>query len=383
MYFVLVTMKKVSLIIGICIVILALVSITFNYSNNPAQPEMIKIGVIAPLTGDAAIYGVPLQKGLDLAKYEINLHGGFGGKKVQLIYEDSMADPKNAVSAFNKLNSVDKVPIIIGDMFSSTTLAIAPLAQKNKILLLSPTASSQEVPNTGDYIFSIYPSDNYDGNFIADFTVKSLNKKNVSIIYAQADAMIGVKNAFRDSFTKSGGMIIAEESYVSNTNDFRTILIKIKAGNPEVIFIPGYLEDNVKLLKQAKELGITSPFITISTAYDEKLFSIAGNSADNLMLSAPFYDSNSQNPKIVAFQNAYKIKYGDSPNVWAAYGYDSLNIINDAQTQSLKNSVPLAIAMSSIKDYDGVTGKTTFSDNRTVQKQLRMMIVRNSSFVNY
>lgn len=375
-------MKKLGIIISV-ITVLVVVAALAGCLQTQKKQEEIKIGVIAPLTGDAAIYGNALQKGLDLAKDEINTKGGIQGKNISLIYEDSQADPKTAISAFNKLVSVDKVSLIIGDMFSSTTLSVAPLAQKNKIVLFSPTASSEEVPKTGDYVFTIYPSDSYDGKFIADFTLNMIHNKTAAIIYVQADAMIGVKDAFKKSFNDGGGKILTEESYAPKTDDFRSILAKIKPLKPEVIFIPGYLEEIVKLLTQAKEIGIESQFITISTAYDEKLFSLANNSAEGLMLSAPFYDPTSKQPEIFAFQESFKKKYGDTPNVWAAYGYDALNIISYAYNNSMANSMPLNIEISKIRNYPGVTGKTTFLENRTVEKQLRIMIVRNKNFTEY
>ena len=355
----------------------------FSFGCVKKEEKEIKIGVIAPLTGDAAIYGNALKTGLDLAVEEVNATGGIKDRKISLIYEDSQADPKNAISAFNKLVSINKVSVIIGDMFSSTTLAIAPLAQKNKIVLLSPTASSEEVPKTGDFIFTIYPSDSYDGTFVGKFTTATLQKKTAAVIYVQADAMVAAKNAFIKTFTDLGGKVPIEEGYPPKTNDFRSILTKIKSVKPEVIFVPGYLEEIVKILNQAKEIGIKSQFIAISTAYDENLFSLAPNTAQGLILSAPFYDQASKQPEIVSFQEKFKKKFGDIPNVWAAYGYDAMNIVTKALNNSLTNNTPLNIELSRIKNYSGVTGSTTFFENRKVEKQLRMMIVSDNKFIEY
>lgn len=343
----------------------------------------IKIGVIAPLTGDAAVYGSALKKGLDLAEEEINRTGGIKGKKIFLIYEDSQADPKSAISAFNKLTSLNNVSAIVGDMFSSTTLSIAPLAQKNKIVLLSPTASSEKVPKTGDFVFSIYPSDSYDGKFVGNFTSSSLQKKTAVVMFVQADAMVSVKNAFMETFRELGGKVLLDEGYAPKTDDFRSILTKIKSVKPEVIFIPGYLEETAKIVTQAKEIGIESQFITISTAYDEKLFSLATNASEGLILSAPFYEQTSKQPEIVAFQEAFKKKYGEMPNVWAAYGYDSLNIIISAINNSISSNIPLNVALGKLKNFSGVTGDTTLSNERMVEKQLRIMIVKDNTFKDY
>ncbi|NUO09174.1 MAG: penicillin-binding protein activator [Candidatus Brocadia sp.] len=372
---------KVSTWVTISTIVVSLIVISLGCAKN--DEKSIKIGVIAPLTGDAAIYGIALKKGLDLAKDKINSEGGIQGKSISLRYEDSQADSKTAVSAFNKLVNIDKVSLLIGDMFSTTTLSIAPLAQKNKILLLSPTASSEEVPKTGEFIFSIYPYDAYEGKFIANFIFSNAHKKTAAIICVQATAMISAKNAFTKTFNKLGGKVLIEDNYPPKTDDFRSILAKVKNANPEVIYIPGYLEEIVKILKQAKELDIKSQFITISTAYDEKLFSLAGNTAEGLIFSAPFFDKTSNNPQIINFKESFERKYEETPNVWAAYGYDALNIISRAYNNSLTNNTSLNIELSKIRNYLGVTGKTTFLKNRMVKKQLRIMIAHDNNFIGY
>ncbi|MCR4321101.1 MAG: ABC transporter substrate-binding protein [Candidatus Brocadiaceae bacterium] len=376
-------MKK--LILKIAEYKLVLISVVFLviFSVGCAKKDgkEIKIGVIAPLTGDAAIYGTALKKGLDLAKDTINSDGGIQGKNILLIYEDSQADPKTAVSAFNKLLYVDKVSLIIGDMFSSTTLSFAPLAQKNKILLLSPTASAEEIPKIGDFVFSIYPSDSYEGRFTAKFVSSKIHKKTAAVICVQATAMFAAKNSFIRTFSESGGKVLIEEVYPPKTNDFRSILTKIKNVNPEVVYIPGYLEEIVKILKQAKEMDVKSQFITISTAYDEALFSLAGDAAKGLILSAPFFVKSSKNPQISKFNEFFEKKYGEVPNVWAAYGYDALNIASKAYKNSLTNNTPLNVELNKIRNYSGVTGKTTFLKNRIVKKQLRIMMVNDNNFI--
>ena len=182
-------MNKKKLWLGIGAALFAVLVIIFIVIQPKKEPEVIKIGAILPLTGDASIYGSALKEGLDLALEEINTKGGIIGKKVVVIYEDSQADPKVAVSAINKLINIDKVKIILGEMFSSVTLAIAPIAQKSQVVLISPTVSAEAVPNVGDYIFSIYPSDAYDGKFLANFVYNEIEKKNAAIIFVQADAM--------------------------------------------------------------------------------------------------------------------------------------------------------------------------------------------------
>lgn len=374
-------MKKIGIFLGVIVVIV--LAVGFGMTRIPNHIKEIKIGAILPLTGDAATYGTALKKGVDLALEEVNAGGGIGNKKVVVVYEDSQEDPKSAVSAINKLISVDKVRVVIGDMFSSVTLAIAPIAQKSKVVLVSPTASAEAVPNTGDYIFSIYPSDAYDGKFLADFVFEKLQKRNAATLFVQADAMITCKDSFRKVFEGLGGKITFEEGYAPKTDDYRSLLSKAKSSNPDVIFIPGYLEDIVKLTKQARELGIKSQFITISTAYDSKLFELGKNTVDGLLLSAPFFETATNQQEVISFKEAFRKKFNEEPNVWAAYGYDVLKIVILAFKNSTKNHTEVKNELLRIKNYPGVTGETSFLPNRSVEKILKIMMASKGKFTEY
>lgn len=369
-------MKRFISMIGIALAALVL---TFSC----AKKEEIKIGAIVPLTGENAVYGSALKKGMDLALGEINDKGGIGRKRLKIIYEDSQVDPKVAVSAVNKLITVDKVSIILGGMFSSTTLAIAPITEKSKVVLLSPTASAEAVPNTGPHTFSIYPSDAYDGIFLANFVYNELNKKTAAIIYVQADAMIVCTRGFKNTFKKQGGKIVIEENYPPGTNDFRSILSKVKSLNPEVVCIPGYLDEIVKILRQAKELGVRSQFVTISTAFDSKIFELSKDAAEGLLMSAPFYEPETDVPEVVKFRNSFEKKYNEIPNVWAAYGYDVINIASLAYTNSEQKGTELKDELLRIEDFPGVTGKASFLENGGVEKVLRIMSIKKGKFIEY
>ena len=131
--------------------------------------EFIKIGAILPLTGDAAQWGIPPQKGAELAVEEINKAGGINGKKLKLIVQDTKCEPKAGVSSFQKLISDKEIRIVIGGVCSSVTLAVAPIAEKNKILLISPASTNPKITNAGDYIFRVIPSDDLRGKVFAEY----------------------------------------------------------------------------------------------------------------------------------------------------------------------------------------------------------------------
>ncbi len=373
-------MKKIW--IGIGIIIIALVIAIFVVSTLK-KPAAIKIGAIVPLTGDNAAYGVALKKGMDLAIMEINSNGGISGKKLDVVFEDDQANPQKGLSAFNKLAIIDRVPMVVGAMFSAVTLAIAPIAERNKIVLLSPTSSATELTNAGDYIFRIYPSDAYDGVFLADFAIRKLNAKTASILSIQVASVSAIVKVFKERFQELGGKMLDEESYAEGATDFRTQLIKIKKSNPDIVFLPGYLREMAIQLTQAKELGLKKQILTISTFYDPKIFDLARDAADGVIFSTPFYDPESQDPAVRRFVDAFTKQYREKPNIWAGYGYDSIKISALAIERGGTKSDKIKRELYKIKDFPGVTGLTTFDKNGDVLKQLRILKAMNGKFISF
>jgi len=348
-----------------------------------AKTTPIKIGAILPLSGDSATYGKSLKEGMDLALDQTNKGNGINGRKLVVVYEDDAGKPTSGVNAFNKLISVDKVPMVIGGMFSAVTLAIAPVAESQKIVLLSPTSSAIELTKAGDYIFRIYPSDSYDGVFLADFATNKLKAKRISIIALQAASTSAITQVFSEKYKSHGGEILSTEFYKEGDNDFRGQLMKAEKGNPDVIFIPGYLKEMATLLRQAKELGIKGKFLSISTFYDPKILQLAGNAAEGVIFSSPMFDPKGTAPEVQSLVRAFKRKYGQDPDILAGYGYDVVGVAalalrtRDTSSESIKRN------LYAIKDYPGVTGRTSFDRNGDVTKALRVMQVKNGKFVPF
>lgn len=243
-------MKKVFKLKSIIYGLIAILLIITAFSLGCAKKEKeIKIGAILPLTGDAAKYGESAKRAIDLAVEEINSTGGIKGSKIKVIYEDDQALPEKGVSAIQKLITVDKVHVVIGAMPSSVTLAMAPIAEKNKVVLFSPASSNPKITEAGDYIFRNDVSDIFEGGKMADETWQRLKFRKAAVLYINNDYGVGIKDVFVYRFTVLGGEIVATENFEQGTTDFRTQLTKIKQGNPEAVYIVGYKEQ-IQILKQ-------------------------------------------------------------------------------------------------------------------------------------
>jgi branched-chain amino acid transport system substrate-binding protein len=192
-------MKKFWVWIGIAVaVILAVVLIVTQTRKGEKE---IKIGVILPLTGDGASLGEDCKNGIEIAKDEFNEKG----MKIVLFYEDSQGKPDKAINAFYKLVGTG-VKIIIGDLFSSPTLAIAPLAEKNKVFIFSPGASNPKLSGISRYVFRNYPSDNFEGEIIAKY-IKKKGYSKVALLYPNNEYGVGLKNVLQKLFLNWGVML--------------------------------------------------------------------------------------------------------------------------------------------------------------------------------
>jgi len=369
--------------IGIGIVVFVAFAILLNVTQIKKELAVIKIGAILPLTGDAAKWGETSKNGINLAMEEINKAGGINGMKVKIIYEDDQGRVKAATDAMTKLSTVDKVPLVIGTLFSSATLAIAPIAEKNKVVLLSPASTAPKITEAGDYIFRNCASDIFEGKAMSHFAHDTLNLKKIAVIYINNDYGVGLKNVFEAEFQRSGGKIVVSESFEQGATDFRTQLTKIKASNPEAIYMPGYPPEMARILRQAKELGIITQFLSIVIFEDPKILEIAGNAAEGTIFSSRVYDPKSEETVVRKFVDAYIAKYGSEPDIYAGLAYDAMKIAALAIERGRVKSDGIKKSLYGVKDFPGVTGTTTLDKNGDVMKPIRMKILKNGKYMWY
>ncbi|KAF0221909.1 MAG: Extracellular ligand-binding [Geobacteraceae bacterium] len=368
----------------VCTTIFIAISIVFTsiISSAANTGSAIKIGAVLPLTGDGAVYGLKEKEGIDLAVHEKNNSGGVKGRKIEIIYEDSKGEPASAVSATQKLIAQDKVNVIIGDAFSSPTLAMVPIIDKSKVLLMSPTASSPKLTNSSKYFFRVWPSDIAEGSVAAEVAVKRLKLKRTAILHGNNDYSIGLRDVFKSAVIKYGKEVPVVESYNEGDTDFRTQLLKIKSNNPDGIYLAGYAKEFAKILVQAKELNIKTKFISCGTFHEPEVLKIAGNAAEGVVFVQPFFDKDSNDKNIVKFVKSYEAKFKSEAGVYAAHGYDAALVVLSAMQGGL-SSDDVRKSLIKLKNLQGATGKITFEKGGDVIKQFRIMTVTNNTFAEY
>ncbi len=353
----------------------------FSFGCAKKEEKEIKIGAVLPLTGSAAVWGENSKMGLEIALEEANAAGGVKGKKVNLIIEDSQSDPAKAVSALQKLISTDNVPVVIGDIASSSVLAMAPIAEKAKVVLLSPGASNPDISKAGEFIFRNWQSDALEGEIDAKFVFENLGHKNVAVLYVNNAYGTGLKTVFEDSFQKSGGKILASESFEQGATDMRSQLNKIRNLKLDAIYMPGYPPEMALLLRQAKEMGIKIPFLSVQAFDDLKILQTAKDAAEGVIFSVP-KPPDPSNPVVKNFIDKYKQKFSRDPGVTSDTGYDALKIIVWAMNQGGTSAEEVRRQLLMLKDFPGAAGLTTFDKNGDVIKPFIFKKVKGGKFEN-
>lgn len=364
-------MKRNSIIVSFLIIVFIASFLVFNGCDKKEE-DVIKIGAILPLSGEASSYGVACKQGMEIASKK------FG---YQIIYEDSKADPKTAVNAINKLIGSDNVKIIIGDMFSNATLAIKPIAIRNNILLITPTGASTEIPDSRNNIFSIYPSTKNEGSFLANYLIDKNIGDNFLALTSNEDVFKEMVLGFANKL-KENNINVSSLEFEKNKNDYRNVIIKIKQfKNLSGIYLTGYKDDLATIIKQMKEFNISLPIFSQSTLYDQEFLTKHKSILDNVIFTAPYFSiDNLNNKDLSEFIQSYQKDFGTIPDVWAAYGFDAIFIIKEAGGIKSKIS-DITTNILNIKDVDLLTGPITFNSDGSANRSFKIFKINKQKFI--
>ncbi|HEX9156928.1 MAG TPA: ABC transporter substrate-binding protein [Syntrophales bacterium] len=370
-------MKKLAVLVAV-VAIFAFLAVP---TVRAAEP--IKIGAAFALSGSIAVYGEGFKKCIDLAVEEINAKGGIKGRKIEIVYEDNKSNPKDCVTAVRKLITVDKVPVIFGPAGSSNFMATAPVAQENKVVLLSAQGAAVGLTKAGDYIFRVFPSDTLQGPHLAKLAI-GMGYKKVPVMYVNNDWGLGLKNAFVDAYKKMGGTVTDIIAYDEKKTDYRTELLRASKGNPPAIVNLTYINEGAVQFKQAFEMGIKTQWLCGSAARAPKMVELAGKAAEGVIGTYPSVPQNTK--QYQAFKDAYKKKYGDDKiPIFGDYNYDMVYVTAKAiekggyTADGIRKALPAAA-----KGYKVVTGDKTFDNERSPKfAEYGIWIVKDGKIEDY
>ena len=328
----------------------------------------IKIGGVAPATGEAATFGASTKNGFDMAIAEWNAKGGVLGKQVKMSFADDKGDPAEAATVWTKLIEQDKVCAIVGTVMSKCSLAGAPISQASKIPMISTSSTNPKVTLVGNYIFRVCFIDPFQGTVGAKFAFEDLKAKTAACIFDVGnDYTKGLSEFFKAKFTALGGQVVGYEGHATGTTDFKAQLTKVLAASPDVLYVSDYYNDVALIAKQARELGFKGPMLGGDGWDSPKLMEVGGSAVEGCYFTN-HYSQDDTSPIVQEFVKNYKAKYNATPDALAALAYDSTYIMLDAiqragstDGEKIKNALVAT-------DLKTVTGQVKFDDHRNPVK---------------
>ncbi len=341
-----------------------------------SSSKEIKIGLLNEMTGGNATIGTAAANGAKLAIKEINANGGLLGKQIKAVVADNKSEPSEAANAMTKLLTQDRVVAVTGTFSSSNAIAAASVAEANKTPYLVAGATNPKVTvdektkNVKKYIYRVCFIDPFQGTVAANFAAKDLKvKKAAMLVDNSSDYSKGLAEFFEAAFTKEGGEIVANEAYLQKDTDFKATLTKIKSKGADILYVPGYYEEVGKIVKQAREMGITVPIVGADGWDSPKLVEIASVSALNNTYFTNHYSVEDTSPKAKAFVEAYTKEYGQKPEALAVLGYDAVYVLADAiKRANSTDAAKIIEALAATKDFPAISGVTTINKTHDADK---------------
>ncbi len=328
--------------------------------------DVIKIGYIGPLTGDAVSYGTDTLNGARMAVDKINAGGGIGGKMVELIAEDSRCSGADAANAVRKLVNVDKVVAIVGGQCSSETLAAAPIVEQAKVVLVSPISSNPDITNAGQFIFRVYPSDGLKGKALGEY-FKGAGFTKLAIISENTDFCQGLASAVKADVPE-GMEVVFDETVDPGTKDYRTLFTRLKDTEFDVFFANGQSDATVgEMAKQMRELGMTQQIVGSDTADSVNLGKSAPEAVEGLKpLSVPSLTATTG--AAGQFASEYRAAYGEAKAslFFGALSFDAVGILAEALGKA-KPGDELKDALLTMPPRVGIAGTISFDANGDVK----------------
>lgn len=349
---------------------------------NVGDDEVIKIGVLQPITGGMAAGAAIEIEGVQLAHAErptVTIDGV--EKQVQLVTADNKSDKVEAANAASRLIEQDNVVAILGSYSSTPSLGAYDVIREGEIPAIGLSCTNPAVTEGNDWYFRVCFIDPYQGKAMANYAFNKLGAKKAAVTTEKGnDYSVGLAQFFTNEFQSLGGEVVSAD-YQTGDQDFNAQITTLKAENPDVFFIPGNFTEASMFIKQAKQQGVECPMLGGDTYEVDEFISVGGQEVEGVLFSA-FFDADAElTPKTKDFVEKYRAANGKDPAGVTALGYDGYNLVLDAIEQAgTTEHTALRDAIANI-NFEGVTGVVQFNENGDPNKTAVVKKVENGKFV--
>lgn len=350
----------------------------------PAAGAQVVLGHVGSLTGNEATFGDSTDKGIRLAVDEQNAKGGVKGRQVSVKTYDDQGKQEEAALVTTRLVVEDRVSVLLGEVASKRSLAMAPIADKYQVPMVTPSSTNPKVTKDGDkvrpYVFRVCFIDPFQGTVMAKFARETLKLQKVAVLRDVGnDYSVGLADYFLVKFKELGGEIVDDQSYKAGDSDFKAQLTAIKRKKPEAIYVPGYYTEVALIARQTRELGLAVPLMGGDGWDSAKLYEISRGALEGSYFSN-HYSPDDPSPRIVEFVKKYQARFGAVPDSLAAQGYDAAKVALEAMERAPDLTGPaIRDALAATKDFAGVTGVITIdADHNAVKPAVVLKVEGNN-----
>lgn len=343
--------------------------------------EPITFGFFGPFTGQFAANGQRFREAAELFVEQTNEDGGIAGRPLEIEFEDDRGDPLQAANIAQRFVSNEDIVAAIGSFTSTASMAAGEIFADAQMPQVSPTSSHPDYTKISQYQFRMPNTQDIVAGLNADLIMDKLGAESVAIAYFQDDWGIFVGDATSSEVKERGGDVVLLEAMTPQARDFRSMITKIRALQPDAIFLASHYQVSSIFLQQLRQAGLDIPVGGADSLYNPELITLAGDATDGFITSAYFFPDD---PQKAGFTEAYEEKYGRKPDQWSAFAYDAVAITAEAAKTLIEAGEELTRenlrdAIDDLPPYEGVTGTTDFV-NGTPRKPMTLLEVRDGEY---
>ncbi len=342
------------------------------------------VGVLLPTTGEARFYGESIESGIRLAVNDARDRGALP-RGFDVVWADTGSDPTRAVEELRTMTRERGVHLVIGAATSSEAEAIIPLLDDLDVVCLSPSASAPDLSGRSKLFFRIYPSDVLEGHTAATFLFERVKRKQVILFAGASQYTEGIEPEFRKQYVDSLGGEVVQRIDLGDEGWKAQARQALKADPSAGVYIIGYAEQILDVLRVVRSANYDGPVVTTSAFYTSQVIDEAGDLAEGVLFPLPPFDRTSQKEPVLSFVNRYMDTYQRAPDVFAAHGYDAMELaIRVMEIAKPPNTIDIKRALQfGITDYMGVTGPIQFDESGDVKHYPAMFIVKDGQVLSF
>lgn len=348
-------------------------------SASSDRDSVIRLGATLPLTGDLSSYGKLIADGIELAKEAVAPHMERLGYTLEVKYADVPLPGQPAVTAIQHLVSVQHIDGLAGNFWNPAIPAMAPIIDHKQIVTFHTAATDDLILSSSPYIMGTNGRIRDEARLMASYAVKTLGAQRIAVLYVLTTFGDTYRKYFVERFTELGGSITYSQGYSLEETDYRTSLVKIRASNPDAVYLGFFGTLLGRVIKQAREEQLRQQLLSVYESDDPAMLGVAGEAAEGLLFYTPEPTSPSEARQ--NFIEAFRRRYGYTPGILGANAYDATTLLAKALAKCRKNAQCAREALHSESDYEGASGKISIESDGGATKEYTLKTIKEGKVV--